>query len=122
MIYLGKLLEKDDLHVFIYSGATLVDPYSITYTMFDCTQGKQEIIRQTINSKPMKFDTGSYFVPIKLDPKVFRIGRHLIRWSVMEIAGGSVQQATNDFAITRPPYFSGEFCNMKYPSSTMAYK
>jgi hypothetical protein len=122
MIYLGKLLTKDDLKAFIYCRDVIVDPFGILYTIFDCTTGKQEVIRQTINSKPMRFDVGSYFVPLHIHPKIFRIGKHLIRWQVQQYSNSVIQQAGEEFEITRPPAYAGEFCISKYAPSTSAYK
>ena len=120
MIFLGKTLTKDDLPIFIYSNGQLVDPCSITYTIFDCTTGKSEIIRQTINSKPMKFDKGCYFIPLRLNSQIFRTGRHIVQWQVKQYSDSDVQQVIKDFDIIRPAHFAGEFSNAKYPNSTRA--
>lgn len=122
MIYLGKLLTKDDLNVFLYHNDVIVDPFDISYTIFDCTTGKQEVIRQTINSKPMRFDVGSYFVPLHIHPKIFRVGKHLVRWKVQQYSNSLIQQAVEEFDVTRPPAYAGQFCKSKYASSTSAYK
>jgi hypothetical protein len=160
MIYLGKLLKVDDIHIFFYADSqvesgnrdvlgavtgtlnspeftlstfestysqslTLVDPYYVSYTIFDNTQGKKEIIRQTINSIPMRYDTGIYYVPLKLHPKIFRVGSHIIEWSFRRFAdnslgmtsdsaiarnASSLRTMTDEFMITRNAAYSGEFC------------
>jgi hypothetical protein len=116
MIYLGKLLTNRDLKIFFFDidGVTPVDPYYVSYTMFDLTHNKKEIISQTINNKPMKFDHGSYFAPIDLDPKVFRPGRHLIQWSFKRFSYNNIELMNATFDITRPTYWAGEFCKMPY--------
>jgi hypothetical protein len=116
MIYLGKLLTKEDLNVFFYNsdGVMPIDPYYVSYTMFDCTHGRQEIIRQTINSLPMKFDNGSYFVPIHLDPKVFRPGRHIIQWSYKKFQDTELQMVSESFDVIMPTKYAGEFCRSTY--------
>jgi hypothetical protein len=114
MIYLGKQLQKDDLHIFFYREGVLFDPYSVQYTIFDCTTGKEEIIRQTTNSKPMRFDVGSYFVPIHIHPKIFRIGRHIIRWTYKDFIESEIKTSNDQFDVTRPVAYAGEFCRSTY--------
>jgi hypothetical protein len=120
MIYLGKLLKQDDIKVFTYNGTELIDVDYITYVIYDCTTGKQEVIRQTENSVPMRFDVGSYFVPLHLDPKIFRVGRHRVRWQVKQFSDSIMQQATDEFDIIRRPMYNGDFCKQPYMPSTDA--
>lgn len=116
MIYLGKLLTKDDLKIFFFNsdGVTPIDPYHVVYTIFDCTHGGQEIIRQTINSVPMKFDHGSYFVPIHLHPKIFRPGHYVIQWSYKKFEDSELQMITQSFDVVTPTSYAGEFCKSTY--------
>jgi len=116
MIYLGKLLTKDDLKIFFFDidGVMPIDPAVVSYTIFDLTHNKKEIIRQTINSKPMRYDIGHYFVPIHLDPLIFRTGRHLIQWAFKRFTDLDTQMVNDTFDITRPTYWAGEFCNVPY--------
>lgn len=120
MIYLGKLLQKDDLPIFVYNNDVLIDPYYISYSICDCTTGKCERIRQTLNSIPMRFDVGSYFIPIHLDPLIFRVGRHVVRWVVQKYFDSSKIQSSNEFYVSRSPFYSGEFCRSTYPITTNA--
>ncbi|MDO8640932.1 MAG: hypothetical protein Q7R33_05260 [Nitrosarchaeum sp.] len=115
MIFLGKLLTKDDIKIFFYnSNHQLIDPFYVSYTVFDLTTGKQEIIRQTINSKPMRFDTGSYFVPLKLHPIIFRVGRHIVKWAFKQYDDSMLMRESQEFDITRPAEYAGEYCLSKY--------
>ena len=120
MIWLGKLLTKDDIHVFTYDGAVLIDVDYIRYTIYDFTTGLQEVIRQTENSEPMRYDVGSYFVPLKLDPKVFRVGRHLVRWQIKKYFHTPLEQAMDEFDIARAAQYNGDFCKQQYAPSTEA--
>lgn len=119
MIYLGKLLKENDITISfvaddIDSAGIAIDPYLVTYTIFDCTHGKSEIIRQTINSVPMKYDTGKYFVPLKIDPRIFRIGRHCIEWTYQRFIDYPLQTSKGQFDVVRDAHYSGEFCRSTY--------
>jgi len=119
MIYLGKLLKKDDITIAFYaddidSAGIAIDPFLVTYTIFDCTHGKSEVIRQTINSVPMRYDTGKYFVPLKIDPQVFRVGRHKIEWVYKRFEDYPLQTSLGEFDIVRDASYSGEFCRSVY--------
>lgn len=149
MIYLGKLLQENDLNIFFYankeiasgdkdilnvqigvlndieftlnqyqstseSALVLVDPYYVSYTIYDCTQGLQEIIRQTINTKPLRHDTGVYYAGIKLHPRIFRVGRHIIQWSYKRFPESNLRKESISFDIIRTAHYSGEFCKSQY--------
>jgi len=120
VIYLGKLLKENDINIFFSAdnqsgdGTVSIDPYCVLYTIYDCTTGKAEIIRQTINSKAMRFDTGHYFVPLKLHPRIFRVGRHKIEWMYKRFLESSLRREMMQFDITRTAHFSGEFCRSVY--------
>jgi len=149
MIYLGKLLQNDDLTIFFSvndvvadvdkdelndnsdllndidftlntwqtlteQGLVAFDPYFVAYTIYDCTHGKEEIIRQTTNSKPMRADVGHYWAPFKVDPKLFRVGRHIIKWEYKRYFDSELEASASMFDITRPAAYSGEFCNTSY--------
>jgi len=116
MIYLGKLLTKDDLPIFFFNtdGITATDPFYVSYTIFDLTKENQCVIRQTINSKPMCFDVGSYFVPIHLDPKIFRPGKYAIKWSYKKFIDSNLLSTVNTFDIVTPTKYGGEFCRSTY--------
>jgi len=92
----------------------LIDPYYVSYTIFDCTQGQQEIIRQTINSRPLRYDTGIYYAGIKLHPNIFRIGRHIIQWSYKRYAESNLRKESSSFDVIRTAHYSGEFCKSSY--------
>lgn len=141
MIYLGKLLKENDLHIFFYADSiassgdhdvlntltdTLstfqssnrtfvpIDPFYVSYTIIDNTHRKNEIIRQTVNSKPMKFATGFYYVPIRISPRLFNIGRHYIQWSFKRFCDSALFMKKDSFDVVRPAAYSGEFCRSTY--------
>jgi len=91
-----------------------VDPHHISYTIVDCAHGHEEIIRQTINSRPMRAGKGHYFAPIKIDPKLFRIGRHLVLWHVRKYHDGTMELIVQEFDVVRQSHWSGEFSNSTY--------
>lgn len=149
MIYLGKLLKENDLHIFLYADSTVllddndtlntltdelndieftlntyqsssnrtlvpIDPYYISYTIIDNTHQKNEIIRQTVNSKPMKFATGFYYVPIRISSRLFNVGRHYIQWSFKRFCDSPLFTKKDSFDVVRPAAYSGEFCKSTY--------
>lgn len=128
MIYLGKLLRENDLNIFLYADKevfmthtnttelelTLVDPFYLSYTIFDCTTGQQEIIRQTINSKPLRYDTGIYYAGIKIHPQLFRVGRHIIQWSYKRYPESNLRKDSYTFDVMRATHYAGEYCRSNY--------
>jgi hypothetical protein len=180
MIFLGKLLDINDLKIFFsvndvieesnkdvlnsiqgtlnnlnftlntfetitHTGEKPFDPYFVSYTIIDQTHskyetirqtnnnqvanyyftqtpGRDETIRQTTNSIPMRHGVGYYWVPIKIDPKLFRIGRYLIQWEYKQYFDSEIQASFEEFDVVRPAAYSGEFCNIVYPNSTRAYQ
>ena len=122
MIYLGKLLTKDDLSISFYTdqqgssdgSSILVDPFLVAYTVYDCSSGIQEIIRQTINSNPIRCDTGIYYAGIKLHPSIFRLGRHVIQWTFKRYPESSMRSESRTFDVVRRAHYSGEYCRTTY--------
>ena len=121
MIYIGKLLEQTDLDVYIYYNNALIDPFSIFYSIFDCTKGKSELIKQTAHSQPMRFDIGSYFVPIRINPILFTTGRHLVKWQIQQNQGDEIKQVTEEFDVVRTANYAGEFFKSTYANSTKVH-
>jgi len=122
VIYLGKLLKENDLNIFFLvkdqSGTISIDPYCVLYTIYDCTHNKSEVIRQTINSKAMRFDIGHYYVPLKLHPRIFHVGRHKIEWMYKRFPESNMRRQIMQFDISRNAHFSGEFCKSVYSENS----
>lgn len=148
MIYLGKLLQNDDLRALVaergiitvnsvgglndplqllnenldlndflnttVAGLVPLDPCFISYTIVDCTHGREEIIRETMNSRPMRSAKGLYFAPLKIDPKLFTVGRHLILWHVKRHVDSQLEMFVQEFDVTRQASYSGEFSRSTY--------
>jgi hypothetical protein len=128
VIYLGKLLRENDLNIFLYANKevlmndvnstdielTFIDPFDISYTIFDCTHGRQEIVRQTINSKPLRHETGIYYAGIKVSPQIFSVGRHIIQWTFKRYPESNLRRESCTFDIVRTAHYVGEFCQSSY--------
>ena len=149
MIFLGKLLQNDDLNIFFYmnnvvtthdkdiindedgllndkeftlntwstttiEGQVEFDPYHVRYTIYDLTHGLEEEMRHTVNSKPMRAAKGHYWAPLKINPRFFRIGRHMIKWEFKQYFDSELQVSVEEFDVVRPVAYAGEFCESVY--------
>jgi hypothetical protein len=93
----GQTLTKEDLNVYFYIGGSLSDPYWVTYTLFDSTSGKDEIIGLP-ERIPLKFGVGSYFAPWTV-PDDEPVGIHKIRWKYKDTATANEKQDVEEFQI-----------------------
>jgi len=67
----------------------------------------------------MKFDIGSYFVPLRIDPLIFRVGRHIIQWNIKQYYDSAINTYLQDFYVSRQAFYAGEFCRSTYPDTTL---
>lgn len=94
------------------------DPYFVSYTIFDKTHGYYEIMRPSaMNGKPMRKESGYYWVPIKIDPRFFRVGKYIVEWQFKQYFDSEMESSTEEFDITTPAAYSGEFCTTMYAKS-----
>lgn len=93
----GDTTTKDNLNVFIYDKLSrLIDPYSITYDLYDCSTNTDLLISQ--DRLPIKFAVGSYFAPWQISDEE-PIGRHKIVWKIKENISSNLITSAEDFEI-----------------------
>jgi len=93
----GDTTTKDNLNVFIYDKSSrLIDPYSITYDLYDSSSGSDVLISQ--NRLPIKFAVGSYFAPWQISDEE-ALGRHKIVWKLKENVSSNLITSVEDFEI-----------------------
>lgn len=96
-------------------GLKAFDPYFVSYTIFDRTHGYYEVMRPSaMNGKPMRKEEGYYWVPIKIDPRFFRVGKYSIEWNFKQYFDSEMQASTEEFDVVTPAAYSGEFCTTSY--------
>ena len=109
----SQALTKNELNAYFYIGGNLSDPYWVTYTLFDCTSGNDEIIGLAERT-PIKFETGSYYAPWTV-PDDEPLGLHKIRWRYKEASSSVEKIEVEEFQII-PPCAGIGFI---YPASIM---
>ena len=94
----GDSTSKDNLNVFIYDrSGSLKDPYSITFSLYDCTSGSDVLISPA-DRVPIKFAVGSFYGPWRI-PDAQNIGTHKVIWTVKETAASTAVSTTEQFEI-----------------------
>ena len=102
----GKTLGPDDLNITIRdTSQTLIDPFSITYAIFDNTTGV-EVLLGSPAATPVKASTGQYYAPFVV-PSDTNIGDYLIRWTIKETAASPVMQSVQEFNVVADNVVTG---------------
>lgn len=74
-----------------------VDPFAITYTLFDFTTGV-EVLMGEPNQIPLSSGVGEFFAAVTI-PLDANIGDWVVRWSFKETATGPILQAIQNFNV-----------------------
>jgi len=109
----GQPLTKNDLNVYFYVGGSLSDPYWVTFTLYDCTSGSDEVIGLP-DRIPIKFNAGSYFAQWTV-PDDEPVGLHKIRWKYKDSSSSSLKEDVEEFQII--PLCAG--VDLVYPPEIM---
>lgn len=102
----GQALGPDDLKITIrdVNGAP-VDPYAITYSIFDFTTGVEVLIGAP-NQMPEPLGVGSFYVQTTI-PLDANIGDWVVRWNFRETPTSPVTQAVQEFNIVSENVVTG---------------
>ena len=104
----GTVLTKEHLNIYFYVGGNLMDPFNVTYTIYDSTTGTDQIIGLP-DRTPIKFAIGSYYAPWEV-PDDEPTGAHKIVWKYKETATSDIILEHEEFevlaecAVIRPKY------------------
>lgn len=93
----GKVLTKDDLNIYLYNGGNLTDPFSLNYTILDCTGDTEDVIGLP-NRIPIKFATGSFYAPWTI-PDDEPNGLHKVVWRFKDTATGEEKVEKEEFQV-----------------------
>lgn len=94
----GDTTSRDNLNVFIYDKLNrLMDPYSITFSIYDITTGQENLIGSA-DRLPIKFAVGSYFAPWQI-PEDQPLGLHKIIWKIKENVTSDFVTSSEEFEI-----------------------
>jgi len=101
----GQTLTKDDLNIYVLKNDVLINPYSITYTIYrissTCSEkvfDNEEPLVETIDSIPIPFGIGKWFAPWEM-PQDIEIGNFRIKWVFREAADKGLKQEEEEFTI-----------------------
>ncbi len=94
----GDTSSRDNLNVYIYDKlGRLMDPYSITFSIYDITTGTENLIGGA-DRLPIKFAVGSYFAPWQI-PEEEPLGRHKIVWKIKENITSTIVTSVEEFDV-----------------------
>lgn len=97
----GKQLTKDDLQIFVRDNSgNLVDPFSITYAIYDRTGSKPVLVGNALEQQPARDSVGFYWANIRIE-EADNLGEFEIEWTI-KIAEESVKECSRQrFSIIR---------------------
>jgi hypothetical protein len=94
----GQVTGPSDLKISIRnSSGALMDPYAITYTVFDFTTGV-EVLMGEPNQIPASTGKGEFYAPL-IVPMDANIGDWVVRWNFKEVATSPIMQAIQNFNV-----------------------
>jgi hypothetical protein len=94
----GQTLGPDDLKISVRdTSGTLIDPSSITYSIFDITTGVEVLIGSP-NQTPASTEVGMFYVNATL-PLDSNIGDWIVRWNFRETSISPIVQVVQEFNV-----------------------
>lgn len=97
----GSITEPTDLDIEVLDGANQpVDPFEITYALYDVTTGSEVLIGSAARD-PVRTGVGQYYAHFQV-PENVAYGLYRIRWSITENAGDPVNTVLEEFEIVEP--------------------
>jgi hypothetical protein len=94
----GQTTGPSDLKISIRNtSGVLVDPWAITYSIFDFTTGV-EVLYGSPNQQPKSTNVGEFYVEVTL-PLDANIGDWVVRWSFKETNLSPIAQAIQNFNV-----------------------
>jgi hypothetical protein len=94
----GSTTGPSDLNITMRnSTGALIDPYRLTYAVFDRTTGIDVLMGSAVN-QPVRLSIGQYYAQVTF-PADCNIGDWVIRWTVQEISTDPVYQTVEMFNV-----------------------
>ena len=97
----GQQLTSSDLQVYVRDNASnLVDPFSITYAIYDRTGAKPVLVGNKLDQQPARESVGFYWANIRIE-EADNLGEYEIEWTI-KLAEDSVKECVRQrFSIVR---------------------
>lgn len=97
----GQQLTKSDLQVYVRDDANnLVDPFSITYAIYDRTGSKPVLVGNRLDQQPARESVGFYWANIRIE-EADNLGEYEIEWTI-KLAEDSVKECVRQrFSVIR---------------------
>jgi hypothetical protein len=110
----GQVTGVSDLKISIRdSSGYLVDPYAITYSVFDFTTGAEVLIGEP-NQIPESTAKGEFYAKLTI-PLDANIGDWVVRWNFMETATSPMLSAVQEFNVVEKTTITSS-SNFKIPT------
>ena len=94
----GQVLTMQDLFFKCRNSSNaLIDPYRITYSIYDNTGGMSLLVAPA-DREPVRAAIGQYWANFTIDPAT-NIGDHLIVWEAQEMSTSPVQRVEERFSV-----------------------
>lgn len=94
----GSITEPDDLDIEVLDGSsTPIDPFNITYALYDVTTGSEVLIGPATRD-PVRTGVGEYYASFQV-PENATYGLYRIRWSIEETSGAPISTVMEEFEI-----------------------
>jgi len=96
----GHITEPDDLDIQLVDVSDQpIDPYSITYALYDVTTGVEVLIGPA-ERNPVRVELGHYYAHFQI-PENAAYGAYRIRWTFQEVQNDPVQMVMQEFEVVR---------------------
>lgn len=97
----GQQLTKNDLQVYVRDNSgNLVDPFSITYAIYDRTGSKPVLVGNRLDQQPARESVGFYWANIRIED-ADNLGEYEIEWT-MRLVSDSVKECVRQrFSIVK---------------------
>ena len=97
----GQQLTKDDLNIYIRDDVgNLVDPYSITYSIYDKTGSKPVLVGNSLDQIPTRQSVGYYWANIRIDD-MDNLGEYEICWNYKATEASDKEASKQRFSIIK---------------------
>ena len=97
----AQTLTKDDLNIFVRDDNTnLVDPFSVTYAIYDRTGAQPVLVGNKLDQQPARESVGYYWANIRID-EADNLGEFEIQWTVKMTQDATKEVFKQRFSIVR---------------------
>lgn len=94
----GQITSPDDLDIYVVdSNSVPVDPYAITYALYDATTGVEVLIGPQ-ERLPVRIELGHYYAHFQV-PENVAFGIYRVRWALQETTTSPVNTVLQEFEV-----------------------